>query len=881
MREFIQGISRIVTVFAFSLSLWGQPTSSGLERVDNPSLRLPLLPQLYNYHSVETFPGLKFDRPLRLTTPPGETERLFVVEQGGKIWVINNFDDPTTSLFLDLSERTVAEEESGLLNLAFHPDYANNGYFFVFYTLNSESPQGTGLHDRLARFQVSDEDPNRADPASETVLINQYDRGVWHNAGALAFGPDGYLYLTVGDEGGGSDSLKNSQTITKNFYSGIIRIDVDEKPGNLPPNPHPASVGNYLVPADNPYVEATSFLGHPINPNSVRTEFYAVGLRNAWRFSFDPVTGVLLCNDTGDFTREEVNLIEKGGNYGWAFFEGTHLGPRRHVGLNPDDFIPPLAEYGREQGNDIAAGLVYRGTATPELSGSFVFSDFWNGYLGRIDFEGPNAGEIEWLMWDQGIADMDVHPRTSEIIMADWFDGTIRTLVGEPEPDFPPLPAKLSETGLFQDLETLTPSPGVVPYDINVTFWSDNALKQRWFALPQPSQFLRKEADHELDFPTGMIWVKHFELELTPGDPSTRKRLETRVMVQTRFDFPYGVTYRWGNSTTDAELVHPGGLNETFTIQEESGPREQVWRYPSRRECISCHRSNNAGALGFSIVQLNCEFDYGNGPVSQLGAMNDAGYFEPKLENIHVLPALARLDDESASLQARARSYLYANCSSCHQGGEIKIASWDARYSNPLSQIGLVNVKPRRVFGPLDVSLIRPGSPEKSVLYERIRQQEVGRMPPIATSVLDHQGMELVRRWITESLAEGHTYADWEAKNFSQNESEVSHPFADPDQDQAINYLEYLTLTNPKGTNDRFHLQIHLTAEGREIRFLQAPRHYFEVQWAPSLGTDAIWRPLNEPENRPSAVSTTTLKSVIDRSPDSETRYYRVAVTER
>lgn len=152
------------------------------------------------------------------------------------------------------------------LSVVFHPEFERNGFFFVFYTLNATSSQGTGLHDRLSRFRVLEGDPDRADITSEIVLLNQFDRHVWHNAGGMAFGPDGYLYLTVGDERSGADALDNSQWIDRNFFFGMLRIDVDMRPGNLPPKPHPAVVGNYLVSADNPFVGAVSFNGLPISP---------------------------------------------------------------------------------------------------------------------------------------------------------------------------------------------------------------------------------------------------------------------------------------------------------------------------------------------------------------------------------------------------------------------------------------------------------------------------------------------------------------------------------------------------------------------------------------------------------------------------------------
>lgn len=863
---------------------WMSPSlAKNLERSSHPELALPLLPQIYHYHSDDAFPGLRFSRPVQITSPPNEKNRLFVVEQGGKIWVIPDLkvDTPEPRLFLDLSDRTIAEEESGLLSLAFHPKYATNGRFFVFYTLMDQSSLGEGLHDRLSEFRISTVDPNRADETSEKVLINQYDRSIWHNAGAMDFGPDGYLYLSVGDEGDGADNLHNSQRIDHHFYSGILRLDIDGKVGNSPPNPHPAAVGNYSIPADNPYIGLNQFNGKSINPNAIRTEFYAIGLRNAWRFSFDPATGRLFCNDTGDFTREEINLIEKGGNYGWAVYEGSHYGPKWSQLHSTTKYLPPIAEYGREQGNDIAAGLCYRGKTVSSLDGSYIFSDFWNGFIGRISMDPEEDQNIEWLTWDAGISDISIRPDNGEILMADWFDGTIRRLNEGPQPDLPALPQRLSETGLFQDLKTLTPSEGLIPYDINVTFWSDNAIKQRWFSLPQKSQHFVLKNNHQLSYPAGAIWVKQFDLELEPGNPSSLQRLETRILVQTQFGFPYGFTYRWGDSTSDAYLVGPEGKNETFLIKDSDGDREQVWRYPSRRECVSCHRSNNSGALGFTIPQLNTVHPTQSGWISQLETLSDAGYFNPPLKDVHTMPALSKLDDETASLDERVRSYLYANCSSCHQAGKMIIADWDARRVGPLMKTGLVDIKPRRPFGLPFERLIKPGSLESSVLFHRVSQNQIGRMPPISSQLLDQQGIDLLRRWITQSLPGRSFYDEWKSENLEGLKPEWTRPQSDPDADGASNYFEFLTGSNPTSTHDAFQMQVIPSQQGNHITFIQAPNHYYEVQYSSNLGGNVAWKPLNTVKNRPRSFQFETFRTIFDPEKSSDTRFYRVVITER
>src|SRR5690606_4549069 len=183
---------------------------------------------------------------------PGETNRLFILEKRGRIVVITNLAAPTRSIFLDMtsivSSSDSVGDERGLLGLAFHPGYATNGYFYVFYTGNANTSGGNGLHDILARYQVSASNPNQADPTSNTRLLAQFDQASNHNGGDIHFGPDGYLYVSLGDEGDGNDSFGNSQKIALDFFSGVLRLDVDKRPGNLPPNPHHAVTPNYLVP---------------------------------------------------------------------------------------------------------------------------------------------------------------------------------------------------------------------------------------------------------------------------------------------------------------------------------------------------------------------------------------------------------------------------------------------------------------------------------------------------------------------------------------------------------------------------------------------------------------------------------------------------------
>lgn len=316
----------------------------------------------------KAFEHLQFERPVDIQHPPDGTDRLFVVEQKGVIQVLENKPDISESrIFLDWSDHVHAGHmEEGMLGLAFHPGYAQNGYFFVYYS--ADNPRRSVL----ARFRVTDDDPGKADPDSGTVIMEIPQPYGNHNGGQLAFGPDGYLYISLGDGGAAGDPHGHGQNRATRLGS-LLRIDVDRSAGGRP----------YAIPPDNPYAG---------NDRGWREEIYAYGLRNPWRFSFDPGTGRLWAGDVGqDKPYEEVNLIEKGGNYGWNIMEGFHCF-RPPEGCNREGLIPPVLEYTLENGGrSITGGHVYRGRDIPALDGYYFYGDFVSGrvWAMRYDPAGP------------------------------------------------------------------------------------------------------------------------------------------------------------------------------------------------------------------------------------------------------------------------------------------------------------------------------------------------------------------------------------------------------------------------------------------------------------------------------------------------------------
>jgi glucose/arabinose dehydrogenase len=367
------------------------------QRVINDSLALPVALPTGNYALELAWD--EFNYAMALAAPPGETNELWVAERAGRIRVITDLAANTiqTSPVLDIStlRAVTTNGENGLLGLAFHPNFVVTKRLFVFYCHNL----GGVRRNRVSSFEVTSEAPFIADPATEIVYLDQRDDAGNHNGGDLHFGPDGYLYVALGDEGGANDSYKNSQLVDRDFFSGLLRLDVDRRPGNIEPTAHNAIPRDaegrafYRVPVDNPLVAQWQLAGaDPASP--LRLEFYAIGLRNPWRFAFDNATGRLWLGDVGQGTREEINLVVKGGNYGWALREGFlpfTEGPGHEPPVGFSVLSDPLYDYPRSDGRSITGGVVYRGTRLPELEGAYIFGDYASGRVWAL-FEDPEGG---------------------------------------------------------------------------------------------------------------------------------------------------------------------------------------------------------------------------------------------------------------------------------------------------------------------------------------------------------------------------------------------------------------------------------------------------------------------------------------------------------
>ena len=312
-------------------------------------------------------------RPILLTHAGDRSGRLFVPQQQGAIHVFRP-DSAATKVFLDLTEKVHyadKQNEEGLLGLAFHPRFAENGELFVHY-----STEETPLTMVLERYRVSKDDPDRVDPTSGEEIL-RVEHPAWnHKGGTICFGPDGYLYIAYGDGGKQNDPHGNGQNL-QNLLGKVLRIDVDSK----------GEKTAYAIPDDNPFVAVMAENGgKPPRPTGVRREIWAYGLRNPWRMSFDRRTGRLWIADVGQDLWEEINLGVKGGNYGWSLREGNQAYTPTNTATGPG-FVDPVWQYAHDEGKSITGGNVYRGKKLPELDGCYLYADYVSGRLWALDVD--------------------------------------------------------------------------------------------------------------------------------------------------------------------------------------------------------------------------------------------------------------------------------------------------------------------------------------------------------------------------------------------------------------------------------------------------------------------------------------------------------------
>jgi glucose/arabinose dehydrogenase len=349
------------------------------------------------------FPNFTFDAPVGMVQVPGDGARWFVAERLGTVRSFEAADETTASSTVAIGIEVDASGEGGLLGFALHPDFANNGQAFLSYTVTGPD-SGTPLVSRISRVTSAD-GGQTFDPATEEILLTLDQPFINHNGGHILFGPDGLLYVGFGDGGSGGDPLDNGQD-TSDLFGALLRIDLN-------------SGQPYGIPPDNPFTQGGG-----------RPEIYAYGLRNPWRFSFDRADGTLWLGDVGQGEREEVDIVAKGGNYGWRCYEGSLEFNLEGCGAR-SQYIFPVSEYSHDEGRAITGGFVYRGSAIPELWGVYVFGDFISGTIWGLFPDGAGGFQRRLLVDSElGVVSF-AEGADGELYVLDLFGGGIHRLVAK------------------------------------------------------------------------------------------------------------------------------------------------------------------------------------------------------------------------------------------------------------------------------------------------------------------------------------------------------------------------------------------------------------------------------------------------------------------
>ena len=728
------------------------------------------------YHVQRVYPKLKLTNPVTVVQEPGSDRLLAILHQAsGASRLLRFRDDPDVD-----SAETLLSVDRMAYSITFHPSFERNGYLY----LSSKGPlssEGPGGKMQIARFTMARRSPFGLNPASEEVIIEWPSNG--HNGGGLVFGQDGMLYITTGDGTSDSDDDNVGQDMTR-LLAKLLRIDVD----------HPEPGKTYSVPKDNPFVGV----------KDARPETWAFGFRNPWRMTRDQETGHIWVGNGGQDLWETAYLIERGANYGWSVYEGSHPFYLNRK-LGPAPLTKPTLEHHHSESRSLTGGIVYYGSRFPELRGAYIYGDYSTGKIWAARHDGTR------LLWQKEIADTTLQitcfgtDSRGEILIVDMKDkdeGGIYTLEATPvvTSSAPTaFPTRLSASGLFQSVKGHVPEPTLIPYTVNAALWSDGAYKERYIALPGADSQIEITPSGGWNFPDRAVLVKSFALESEEGKQKSRRWIETRFLTKQEGEW-VGYSYQWNETQTEATLVEASGADREFVIrvpksaQSPDGVRKQKWHYPSRAECMVCHSRAANFVLGLTTPQMNLERVYGKIRDNQLRVLehlgilrlnwkqkieddlraearsrgmkegemddyvrkvsDDSGQRQPVVSSLLAVapdkyPRLVNPYDPKQPLDRRARAYLHANCAQCHVaagGGNSQI---DVEFTTASEKTRLFDVRPvHDTYGLPDARLIAPGSPERSVLLHRMSHRDRGHMPPLATSIVDRDAVNLMKEWI-------------------------------------------------------------------------------------------------------------------------------------
>ena len=678
------------------------------------------------YVAERALPHLKLEWPIDVQVEPG-TKNLIVITEAGAYGptLIKRFPMNAALTTSSTAEQIAAPELSAgfetlfdpqgvAYSIAFHPRFTENGFMYI-------GSNGKGADDkhrsRITRHNIARTPPYNV--IGEPLTIIEWESN-GHNGAAVTFGTDGLMYVTSGDGTSDSDANNTGQDLTK-LLAKVLRIDVD----------HPTADRAYSIPTDNPFVN------HP----SARPETWAYGLRNPWRITCDANTGEIWVGNNGQDMFEQVYRIERGANYGWSVFEGSHPF-YAHRQLGPSPHVQPTVEHPHSESRSLTGGVVYHGAKHPELRGAYIYGDYSTGKIWGVKLDQQK------LAWHRELADTTLQisaitrDAEGELMIVDHRGdalGGLYHLKLNEQVDAPnTFPRKLSETGLFAAVAGHQVAAGVIPYSVNAPFWSDGALKSRFIALPNDSR-MEVTDRWSWQFPENTVLVKSFAIETNEGDPTSRRWIETRLMTKQQGEW-VGYSYEWLDDQTDAVLVESKGRDRAFAIRAGDAQRSLQWHYPSRTECMVCHTRASGFVLGLTTEQLNKTHDYGDGVVAnQLEAfeamkllkndwtlkakeslrreLHDAGRSQTEIDT-HLAnaktvdgqrkssssellgaaaadyPRLSNPYDETEDLEQRARAFLHSNCAYCHVEAGGGNAQMDLSIYVPLDRMKIIDVKP-------------------------------------------------------------------------------------------------------------------------------------------------------------------------------------------
>ena len=522
------------------------------------------------------------------------------------------------------------------------------------------------------------------------------------------------------------------------LLSSILRLDVD----------HPQPGKPYSIPSDNPFT----------NLAGVRPEIWAFGFRNPWKMSFDQSTGDLWVGDVGWELWELIHRVERGGNYGWSVVEGPQP-VNVEATRGPGPILPTIKAHPHSEAASITGGYVYRGTRLPTLSGAYIYGDFQTGIVWALRAKGRA------VTWHSELARTPLHlvafgeTNDGDLLLVD-HDRTHQIYRLVPSPASSSLarfPRRLSESGLFASVRAAQPAPGVLPFDINSKLWSDGATAERLLAVPGTGKISLSEQG-TWQFPEGSVLARTISLELEPGMPASRRRIETQVLhLEGGAWRPY--SYLWNDQQDDAELVAADGATRAINDARPGSKHERTYRVAARSECVLCHNPwvekkttvfgiQSASPLGLTTAQLNKPSPHSEFNRNQLTFLYDAGILS-WTPDAAKLPSLVDPYDDSADLDRRARSYLQTNCAHCHQFNAGGTANISLGLEVPLQATQTLGIRPiQGTFGIAGARIIAPGDPARSVLLYRMSKLGGGRMPRVGSNQVDERAVRMIHDWI-------------------------------------------------------------------------------------------------------------------------------------